>query len=136
MKTLSVFRRQIALPQDHGSWVFLFSPLSIGLFAGKTFSAATLALLVAAIAAFLIRQPVTIAIKAYSGRRPRIDLPAARFWMIVYGALILLSVAELVILGETYVLLLAIPAAPVFGWHLWSALVFFPILLYNNPNYF
>ena len=119
MKTLSVFRRQIALPQDHGSWVFLFSPLSIGLFAGKTFSAATLALLVAAIAAFLIRQPVTIAIKAYSGRRPRIDLPAARFWMIVYGALILLSVAELVILGETYVLLLAIPAAPVFGWHLW-----------------
>lgn len=119
MTTLSIFRRQIALPQDHGSWVFLFSPLSIGLFAGKTFSAATLALLVAAIAAFLIRQPVTMAIKAYSGRRPRTDLPAARFWMVVYGILILLSVAELVVLGETYVLFLAIPAAPVFGWHLW-----------------
>jgi hypothetical protein len=113
------FRRQIAIPQDHGSWVFLFSPLIIGLFAGKTFSAASLALVVAAIAAFLIRQPLTMAVKAYSGRRPRTDLPAARFWMIVYGTVVLLSAAELVMLGETYILYLAIPAAPVFAWHLW-----------------
>jgi hypothetical protein len=109
----------IALPQDHGSWVFLFSPLLIGLLTGKTFSAASLALVVAAVAAFLIRQPVTMAIKAYSGRRPRTDLPAARFWMLVYGMLVLLSIGELVMLGETYILLLAIPAIPVFAWHLW-----------------
>jgi hypothetical protein len=115
----SLFRRQIALPQDHGSWVFLLSPLIIGLFAGKTFSAATVALIIAAMAAFLIRQPVTMAIKAYSGRRPRTDLPAARFWMIVYGTLVLLAVGELVMLGETYVLYLAIPAIPIFAWHLW-----------------
>lgn len=115
----SIFRRQIFLPQDHGSWVFIFSPLIIGLFAGGQFSAASLALVIAAIAAFLIRQPVTIAIKAYSGRRPRSDLPAARFWMVVYGVLVLLCVAELIVLGETYVLLLGIPAAPVFAWHLW-----------------
>jgi len=113
------FRRQIAIPQDHGSWVFLFSPLIIGLFAGRTFSAASLALVAAAIAAFLIRQPVTMAIKAYSGRRPPTDLPAARFWMIVYGSIVLLSAAELVMLGEVYILYLAIPAAPVFAWHLW-----------------
>jgi hypothetical protein len=113
------FRRQIAIPQDHGSWVFLFSPLSIGLFAGKTFSIASLVLVIAAMAAFLIRQPLTMAIKAYSGRRPRTDLPAARFWMIVYGTVMLLSAAELVMLGETYILYLSIPAAPVFAWHLW-----------------
>jgi len=115
----TIFRRQIALPQDHGSWVFLLSPLIIGLFAGKVFSAASLALVVAAMAAFLIRQPLTMAIKAYSGRRPRTDLPAARFWMVVYGTLVTLSIAELVVLGETCILLLAIPAVPVFGWHLW-----------------
>lgn len=115
----TIFRRQIALPQDHGSWVFLLSPLIIGLFAGKSFSAASLALVVAALAAFLIRQPVTVAVKAYSGRRPRTDLPAARFWMVVYGTLVTLSIAELVVLGETYILLLAIPALPVFAWHLW-----------------
>jgi hypothetical protein len=113
------FRRQIAIPQDHGSWVFLLSPLVIGLFAGKTFSAASLALVVAAMAAFLIRQPVTMAIKAYSGRRPRTDLPATRFWMIAYGTIMLLSAAELVMLGEIYIMYLALPAAPVFAWHLW-----------------
>jgi hypothetical protein len=117
MKT--IFRRTIALPQDHGSWVFLLSPLTIGLFAGKTFNIASLALVFAAMAAFLLRQPVTMAIKAYSGRRPRTDLPAARFWMIVYGVIIFMSVAELVSLGYTMILLLAIPAVPVFAWHLW-----------------
>ncbi len=113
------FRRQIAIPQDHGSWVFLLSPLIIGLFAGKNFTAASLALVVAAMAAFLIRQPLVMAVKAYTGRRPRTDLPAAHFWMTIYGTLALLAVAELIVLGKTYVLLLAIPALPVFGWHLW-----------------
>jgi hypothetical protein len=119
MSASAYFRRQIALPQDHGSWVFLLSPLIIGLFAGRVFSAASLALVVAALAAFLIRQPLTVAVKAYSGRRPRSDLPAARFWMIIYGTIVLLSIAELVMLGETYVLYLGIPAAPIFAWHLW-----------------
>lgn len=118
-KKPALFRSQIALPQDHGSWVFILSPLIIGLFAGGQFSAASLTLVIAALAAFLIRQPVTIAIKAYSGRRPRSDLPAARFWMGVYGALVVLSIAELVVLGDGFVLYLGIPAAPVFAWHLW-----------------
>jgi hypothetical protein len=117
MKTL--FRRQIALPQDHGSWVFLLSPLIIGLYAGGTFNIASLALVIAALAAFLLRQPVSMAVKAYAGRRPKTDLPAARFWMLAYGLLVFLSVSELVVLGYTTVLLLAIPAAPVFSWHLW-----------------
>jgi len=117
MKT--VFRRHIALPQDHGSWVFILSPLIIGLFAGKTFSIASFALVLAAMAAFLIRQPILMAVKAYSGRRPKTDLPAARFWMMVYGFIVLMSVAEIIYLGYWMVLLLAIPAAPVFAWHLW-----------------
>ncbi|GAB4500644.1 MAG: YwiC-like family protein [Anaerolineales bacterium] len=112
-------QRPIALPQDHGSWVFLFSPLLIGIFAGKTFSAASLILTLAAVAAFLIRQPLTVAVKAYAGRRPRSDLPAARFWMIVYGVILLLCALELIHLGYTMILWLALPAAPVFAWHLW-----------------
>ncbi|MEJ5223801.1 MAG: YwiC-like family protein [Anaerolineales bacterium] len=117
MKTL--FKRPIALPQDHGSWVFILSPLLIGLFASDTFNLASLALVVAAMAAFLLRQPITIAIKAYSGRRPRSDLPAARFWMAAYGLIALLSVSELVYLGYAFILWLAVPAVPIFGWHLW-----------------
>jgi hypothetical protein len=115
----SFFRRQVALPQDHGSWVFILSPLLVGLFAGGSFTPASISLIIAAMAAFLIRQPVTMAVKAYSGRRPRTDLPAARFWMVIYGAIILLALAGLVAQGFFPVLYLAAPGLPVFAWHLW-----------------
>jgi hypothetical protein len=118
LTTRSLFRRHIALPTDHGSWVFLLSPLLIGLFAGGRWTPAVVPLVVAALAAFLLRQPVTIAVKAYSGRRSRSDLPAARFWILIYGLIGLLAVAILFALGFWYLLVLALPAAPVFGWHL------------------
>ena len=113
------FRKQICLPQDHGSWVFIISPLLIGLFAGKHFSLASCYLVLAAMMVFLLRQPITIAVKAYSGRRSREDLPAARFWIIAYGAIILLALIGLISNGYIYVLSLAIPGIPVFMWHLW-----------------
>lgn len=112
-------RKQIYLPQDHGSWVFIFSPLLIGLFAGGQFTTASFYLVVAALCAFLTRQPVTVAVKSYSGRRPRSDLPAARFWILIYSTLILLALFGLIRTGFLYVLYLAIPGAPVFAWHLW-----------------
>ncbi len=115
----SLFKRHIALPQDHGSWVFILSPLLIGTFAGEGFGPASVQLIVAAMGAFLLRQPVSMAVKSYSGRRSREDLPTARFWMLVYGAITLLALAGLVAEGYTYILFLAIPGLPVFGWHLW-----------------
>jgi hypothetical protein len=115
----SYFRKQIFLPQDHGSWVFIFSPLLIGLFAGAKFTFASLSLTVASIAAFLIRQPITIAVKAHSGRRPKSDLSAAGLWIIIYGIIILIALIGLLRAGFGYLLILAIPGLPVFAWHLW-----------------
>jgi len=112
-------RKQIYLPQDHGSWVFVFSPLLIGLFAGGGFDISSLYLVAGVLAAFLIRQPVTIAVKAWTGRRPRADLSAARVWIFVYGAVILLALTGLIANGFGYLLVLAIPGLPVFAWHLW-----------------
>jgi hypothetical protein len=112
-------RRQIALPSDHGSWVFILSPLLIGLFAGGSITIASVYMIIAAMAAFLIRQPVTMAIKAYSGRRPRRDLPAARFWMLVYAIIGLIAVAGLFSQGYAALLILALPGIPVFAWHLY-----------------
>ena len=113
------FRKIAALPGEHGAWVFILSPLLIGLVVGDDFNAGSLALVVGATAAFLIRQPVTLAIKAYSGRRSKSDLPAARFWMVLYGLVGLLALGELVVLRYGYVLWLALPGVPVFAWHLW-----------------
>ena len=115
----SYLRKQIFLPQDHGSWVFIFSPLLIGLFAGGQFNQASLYLMIEAVFAFLIRQPITIAVKAYSGRRARTDLAAARFWIVVYGFVILTAIAGLILAGAGYILILAVPGIPVFAWHLW-----------------
>lgn len=115
----SFFRKQIFLPQDHGSWVFIFSPLLIGLFLGGRFTFASLSLVIASLAAFLIRQPITIAVKVYAGRRAKTDLSAAFFWILVYGILILIALLGLIRAGFGYLLLLAIPGAPVFAWHLW-----------------
>jgi len=111
-------RRHIALPGEHGAWVFLLSPLLIGLFAGGRLTTASLALIFAALAAFLIRQPVSIAIKAMSGRRSRRDLPSARFWMLMYMSVGLLALGYLVWQGFYYLLILALPGLPVFAWHL------------------
>lgn len=114
-----VLKRHIALPQDHGSWVFLFSPLLVGLFAGGGFSIETLFLIVCSISVFLIRQPITVLVKIYSGRRPSRELTPAIFWSSVYGFVALIALLGLVSTGNTYLLLLAIPGVPVFSWHLW-----------------
>lgn len=115
----NLFRKQIAIPQDHGSWVFILSPMIIDIAAGKVFNEATSILCIAAIAAFLLRQPVTTLVKIYSGRRPLTDLAPAYFWMIVYGLIALLALAELFAFGDGYIAYLAIPGIPAFAWHLW-----------------
>lgn len=113
------FRKQIFLPQDHGSWVFILSPLLVGLFAGGRFNFASVNLIIAAMTAFLIRQPVTMAVKVYAGRRAKSDLASAYFWVAVYGLIITLALAALIQSGLGYILLLAIPGILVFVWHLW-----------------
>lgn len=113
------FKKQIALPQEHGSWVFILSPLLVGIFAGGDFTYATFNLIVAAMSAFMIRQPLTVAVKAYSGRRPKTNLDSARFWVLVYGSISALALLGLILEGFGYILFLAVPGVPVFAWHLW-----------------
>ena len=115
----SLFRLRTALPSDHGSWVFLLSPLLIGLFASGRLTAASSLLTIGLLAAFLLRQPVSIAVKVYSGRRSHAELPAARFWILVYSIISLSAFTGLLLWGNTYLLYLAIPGLVVFAWHLW-----------------
>ena len=115
----SYFRKHMFVPQEHGSWVFILGPLFVGLCAGGRFHFVSFNLVIAAMAAFLIRQPVTTAVKAYSGRRLKEDVAAAYFWIAVYGTIMLLALLALVLTGFGYLLYLAIPGIPVFAWHLW-----------------
>ncbi len=113
------FKKHVALTQEHGSWVFLFSPLLIGLFAGGKWWGGSGFLVLTALAAFLFRQPLTVAVKVFSGRRSQADLPAAYFWMGVYGVAALGGLVGLFALGQGYLVVLAIPALPVLGWYLY-----------------
>lgn len=115
----SYFRKHIFLPQDHGSWVFIFSPLLVGIFAGNRFTLVSLSLVTAVAAAFLIRQPVTMAVKAYAGRRARSEIRPALFWMIAYAIILVVALYELINAGFGYMLPLGIPGVFVFAWHLW-----------------
>lgn len=112
------FKKQIALPQDHGSWVFILSPLLVGIFAGGNFTFAAFNLVLAAMSAFMMRQPTTVLVKAYSGRRPKSDLAAACFWLLIYGGIASLALLGLMLRGFGFLLLLAVPGVVVFGWHL------------------
>ena len=111
--------RHVAVPNEHGSWVFLFSPLLIGLFAGGKFTTGSLLLVGAALSAFMLRQPITILVKIISKRRPRTELVAALTWIAIYGIIALGFLAGLMAMGYTPILFLAVPALPVFAWHLW-----------------
>ena len=116
---MNPFRKHIAIPQDHGSWVFIFSPMIIGIAESRTFGLATFALCVAGVATFLLRQPLTVLVKVHSGRRPAADLSTAYFWTIIYGVIVFLALIGLFMLGEGYITFLAIPGLPIFAWHLW-----------------
>jgi hypothetical protein len=118
-QSYNIFNRQIAVPSDHGSWVFLLSPLLIGFFTAGSWNPAGVHLIFSAAAAFLIRQPVLMMVKSYSGRRTRKDLSVARFWFIFYALIGLTGLVQIYIAGHGYVLWLAIPGMLVFGWHLW-----------------
>ncbi len=113
------FKRTIALPGDHGSWVFLFSPLLIGFFAGKNWTSAGFFLILSALSAFFMRQPADMMIKSYAGRRSRQDLPVTRFWLSFYALIALTGLYLLVQKGFGYISYLAVPGIFVFAWHLY-----------------
>jgi len=114
-----VLKKHIALPQDHGSWVFILTPLTVGIAAAGAITLATAVVFVTSMALFLLRQPVAMLVKVISGRRRREELTPILFWTALYGLLALAGAAWLMIRGWTWLIRLAIPGIAVFVWHLW-----------------
>ncbi len=110
--------RLAALPQEHGAWAFLLSPLLIGLFASPGWTADEGYLFVALLAAFFLRQPAALLAKVWSGRRPPGYRPYALFWAVVYALVALAALGVLLRHGHTYLLWLLVPGVAVFFWHL------------------
>jgi hypothetical protein len=115
----SLFRRHYILPAEHGAWIWWIGPFLIGTAAAGYRSADLLVLALAALAGFLLRQPATILVKAWSGRRPRSEVRPAAIWTAIDSVLLILTTAALAVLGHGRILILAAPGLAVFAWHLW-----------------
>lgn len=119
MNKTTCLKKIYYLPQDHGSWALLFSPLLIGLFSAPHFNRVSITIIAGAVLAFLLRQPVTIYVKTLSGRRPVSERRGALCWLLIYGLGIALVVLDLIRMGYAIMLWMAIPAGLVFIWHLY-----------------
>ena len=114
-----LWRRHYFIPTEHGAWIWWIGPFLIGAAAGGKLGLDALVLLLAVAAAFFMRHPTAIAVKALSGRRPRSDLAPGLFWTAAYALVALVAVLILVRSGHAQLLWLAIPGVLVFAWHLW-----------------
>jgi len=114
----SLFRKHIALPQQHGSWALWLGPYVIGIGVGGAFKIELLWLTLASLGGFLLLQPLTVLIKVIAKRKPKTDLAPSLFWSILYSLLALISLYRLLITDHYYILFLALAALPVLVWQL------------------
>ena len=104
--------RSVAIPNEHGGWMFLLEPALIGL--GAAFTAPGLLLALAALGAFLTRHPLKLALDDYLKRR---CVPRTR-WAVGFTVLYALCAGAAFIAAVTtarhsflLLLLLAVPLA-------------------------
>jgi lipid-A-disaccharide synthase-like uncharacterized protein len=116
--SFALFRKHIALPQQHGSWALWLGPYIIGIGVGGAFKIELLWLTLSSLGGFLLLQPLTLLIKVIAGRKPRTDLAPSLFWSIFYSLLALISLYQLLITDHYYILYLALAAFPVLVWQL------------------
>ena len=102
--------RSVALPSEHGGWMFLLEPLLLGLVVAGSWPG--LALAVAALGAVLLHQPIKVAAKDYlKGKRPLRTVWAERF-MALYGLVAVVAFALVLRSGERAFLLPLLLALP------------------------
>ncbi len=114
----TLFRKHIALPQQHGAWVMLLGPFAVGLGVAGRLTPAHAWLSLALLSGFLVLQPLTLLTKRLAGRRSRDALAPILFWLGLYGLGMLVGGLGLVALGQGWVAALGALGLPVVAWQL------------------
>ncbi len=110
------------LPREHGGWFLFLVPLAVGLGVGGAWNDRGLAFAAAALAFFLARQPLDLALKAQRGKRTRADLPALLAWLAIYGGAAAAAAGALLLRDRLWGLLpLGAVGAGLLALQLWAA---------------
>lgn len=110
--TLSL--RGIAVPAEHGGWGFLIEPLLLGLILAP--SLAGIGIAIAAVAVFLLHQPIKIVVKDYRNGRVYQRTRLARGFAALYSAIALAALQLTVTTADSAFwipLIIALPLAAV-----------------------
>ena len=116
-----IFRKQLILPAEHGSWSWLLVPYFVGVIVAGTWNLAAFLVLLGGLAGFLMRQPAAVAMRVRAGRGRRADGRPALAWTIFFGAIALACLLGLLALGRAALLWLLIPMAGIFVLYLLSS---------------
>ncbi len=103
-------QRRYAIPGEHGAWMWLAGPLVAGVAAAGSATGAQGLLAIAALAGFLLRQPLTVLSQALEGRRRKTDIAPAVLWMLIYGVAASAAGVGLLFLGHVWIFVLAAAA--------------------------
>lgn len=115
---MTIFRKNLILPAEHGSWPWLFVPFVVGVGVSGRVNLAVWLTLLGGLALFLVRQPATVWLRAKVGRGRATDIPLALGWTIGLGLVGLLCLAGLLALGRQALLVLLIPLAAILAFYL------------------
>lgn len=102
--------RPVALPGEHGGWSLLLEPIALGLLIAPSLTGLFLSL--AAVAAFLTRHPLKLAIGDLRRKRNTRRTTLAKRFVLLYSAVAVLSFAFGLVTTHTSFLLPLIVAAP------------------------
>jgi len=119
----SLFRKQLVLPAEHGSWSWLLVPYFTGLLVAGQWNLPAMLVLVGGLAGFLIRQPASVYMCIRAGRGRKSDGSLAAAWTIFFAVLALLSLVGLLALGlgRSELLWLLLPMTVIFALYLAAA---------------
>jgi hypothetical protein len=113
-----IFRKQIVIPSEHGSWSWFLVPYFVGLLVAGQWNVPALVVLIGGLAGFLIRQPASVYLRIRSGKGRRSDESLAAAWMLILGAIALLSLVALLAMGLMELLWLLVPMVGIFAFYL------------------
>lgn len=117
----ALFRKQLVLPTEHGSWAWLFVPFAVGTAVSQTINLPVILTLLAALTTFLMRQPTTVWLRVRRGKARRADGPLALTWMVLLGGTAVLCNLILLFMGRTALLWLVLPLIVIFVLYVTAA---------------